>query len=1816
MIRGVICNSAIDLGEKGPDFQYGYGALNALKAKECLTNNNITAENGFEVISLDNATNTIDRTITIANNNVAELRVMICWTEKGGTPNSTIALVNDIDLKVSPGSDPAEYFPWILNPKAPSMPAIRGEDHLNTIEQVTIQNPQADDYTINVRANSLPYGAQDVALIVTRIMKNKVNLLYPLGGEVLSPGNVERIRWEAEGANANAKVNIEFSENGNTWRKIATVSAQKMFYDWNVPQTTSKKAKIRVSKESSGTSQEFAIVGTPQNLRVSSDVCGNEALLEWNAVAGAEYYEVFCVPHDLNTPIATNISRTHFLLDGLSPNPDNFFAVRAVVNGVAGQRTPAIAVNPVSPITKAQIKNATTGGALDDFNQYFSEFYHLQHNKNANVHFVPKNPSDVFIRLEGGFVNEDWVSNSNQTHAWQNNTTHHASLVTCPISAAEVEDLMLEFDLRQRASFAPNHSWFRVLAKGTGNEFKALKDIKGRENFNPQSLSDDDWQHVVFDLSEYAGCNFTLKFQSSCKYASGVAANVPQGDVVDLDNIKLSVPPQHDIGVIAIKQPKCGPNLSDQEKIEVEVYNYGRQPVNDFTLDLYVDNTLVASENFTGVTIFGWDSKTFTFNATADLHNVGEHDIRIVATLTDDENSDNDQLQVKVENFGNLYVMESGFGHQVHIPQNGNINFVDDGRNGDYSAGFEGVVTFYPEFPGQMIAVDFDFLDIEANDNCLFDFLKIYNGNSVNAPLIAHYCGTNTPQQIVSGSYDGSLTFYFKSDENLEKAGWRANVSSIDPLPFDAGVIDIVSPTNGALSENQAITVRIKNFGSSTIENFVVNYQVDYGEVISETVVGPIAPNATLNYTFTQKANMADPYVSYRIDAFTALSGDQNSTNDMYFVKLTNSPNCTASGGGDEFIQYVDFGDIDNASGDEGYGDFHHLTTDVMFGESYPIVVTNGGGTYPQDVCGVWVDWDGNGNFDDGLIELKTNDGGYTFKGNIIAPPDAKEGVKSIRIRIQYDGDLKACGHTQFGEVEDYSLVLGGLSVTNDVGIKSIEMNEQVNFGPITPLVKVGNYGELFQSFDLVFETSDGYKISQKVTDLPPGEIREVSFPEWMPTGVGRVSVAAYIEIEDDRLSNNYKTQIVEVIEMQKAYAYNLGTANIPEGYVQFFLDDPSVVESINSNRIVPTCGTWVEDKWVVIGEYDEYLSYAIMYSIDPASGKVEEMAHIPFPIEALSYASTVNESFFKPCPEDGTGCFMGLEGNFAVLEGNPYTNYTPYKVHSGKLFGIGKGTDGYYLHKIDLETGAIDINKSVFLGNSIFTGLAANIIGELYAYNHTEQTLYFIDPITGDIYFLGETDFPSRYTNLDMEFDNLTGILYLIGTNDDTGKKELRTVDLLTGKTKLLGELGAKMATGLAIPYNFKEAASQNDFLDFGILNTNYQAIIDDEENTIYLETSPDEDLSGVEIFFKASPGATIEARGNPQQGSRVFDFNGNTFETRGNPQQGSRVFDFSNGPILFEITSLNGTTQQWIVNVAPPSSETNITEYGFNTNVNAGLARNVAATIDTDNRTINATVPFGTDISALIATFKLSAGATATVDASGIQKSGLTANDFSGGVLRYKVLAADRTTERIWTVFVNVAVGDENDIIYFGFDGTINPLVGVDIKANIVGNFVYLVLPDNAFLYSLKASFVLSEGAVATVFDALAGRNIVQESGVTINDFSKSVEFVVTAENGDKKTYWILTRHESDPDFDAIENNDKTTINIYPNPSKGFVNLTNVRNAKIQVFDLFGKLVHTEKASSNKTTIQLDNPAQGCYIIRILKKDAIVTKRIEIVR
>ncbi|NNF01912.1 MAG: S8 family serine peptidase, partial [Bacteroidia bacterium] len=347
LLKACLQNTAEDLGRPGPDYDFGYGRINALRAVQILEN-------------VDYVSDTIDQggsdlyTITVPAG-MAELRVLIHWSDPGGNPNSATALVNDLNMQVSDLI--TSYDPWILDPTATlasiQTNAWRGVDSLNNTEQVTLDNPAAGVYTVTIDGHNVADGPQRYWLVWEMRSADPV-VTFPVGGEGFWPNQVEVIRWDA--TKDGSTFSLEYSDDdGSTWNMISsTIPANQLYFEWNVPSIQTGDALVRVTRNGlTGVSPDkFSIVEIPTGLSLEW-ACPDSIGLTWDSVPGVDGYEISWLGAMYMDSIGYSTTN-NITIYNTSPIQSYWFSVRSIGPGdIRGER--AIAVNIVPGVLNCPI---------------------------------------------------------------------------------------------------------------------------------------------------------------------------------------------------------------------------------------------------------------------------------------------------------------------------------------------------------------------------------------------------------------------------------------------------------------------------------------------------------------------------------------------------------------------------------------------------------------------------------------------------------------------------------------------------------------------------------------------------------------------------------------------------------------------------------------------------------------------------------------------------------------------------------------------------------------------------------------------------------------------------------------------------------------------------------------------------------------------------------------------------------------------------------------------------------------------------------------------------------------------------------------------------------------------------------------------------------------------------------------------------------------------------------------------------------------------------------------------------------------------
>lgn len=167
LIRALLAETAVDLGNPGPDYAYGWGLMDARAALEIIDVDEGSGRRFVLDSVLDNAVRRYDLDLA---DGAASLKTTLAWTDPPASAGAASALVNDLDLKlIAPNG--AVYYPYSLaglrDPEARATAA--GPNTVDNIEQVLVAAPMAGHWQIEVRGTQVQ-GTQPFALVSNQDM--------------------------------------------------------------------------------------------------------------------------------------------------------------------------------------------------------------------------------------------------------------------------------------------------------------------------------------------------------------------------------------------------------------------------------------------------------------------------------------------------------------------------------------------------------------------------------------------------------------------------------------------------------------------------------------------------------------------------------------------------------------------------------------------------------------------------------------------------------------------------------------------------------------------------------------------------------------------------------------------------------------------------------------------------------------------------------------------------------------------------------------------------------------------------------------------------------------------------------------------------------------------------------------------------------------------------------------------------------------------------------------------------------------------------------------------------------------------------------------------------------------------------------------------------------------------------------------------------------------------------------------------------------------------------------------------------------------
>ncbi|HEY3323260.1 MAG TPA: S8 family serine peptidase [Planctomycetota bacterium] len=163
LTKALLCNTATDLGDPGPDSTYGFGIVDAEMAVNTIT----FAQAGTDAHFFEGQVgDQQSATFTFSVASGVGIKATLCWMDPAGNLTASKALVNDLDLELRDPNGKL-YYPFSLSASnAAAAATATAANRVDPIEQTVLANPIDGTWTIKVVGFSVPNGPQKFAVVV------------------------------------------------------------------------------------------------------------------------------------------------------------------------------------------------------------------------------------------------------------------------------------------------------------------------------------------------------------------------------------------------------------------------------------------------------------------------------------------------------------------------------------------------------------------------------------------------------------------------------------------------------------------------------------------------------------------------------------------------------------------------------------------------------------------------------------------------------------------------------------------------------------------------------------------------------------------------------------------------------------------------------------------------------------------------------------------------------------------------------------------------------------------------------------------------------------------------------------------------------------------------------------------------------------------------------------------------------------------------------------------------------------------------------------------------------------------------------------------------------------------------------------------------------------------------------------------------------------------------------------------------------------------------------------------------------------------
>lgn len=261
-LKGLIINSTDEVGGDGPDYNSGYGYINAGSACKIISDNNGGAGYLINELTLANGETFEIDAVPVPGE---EVNITLCWNDPAASSSSGTEskLVNDLDLRVDENG--TVHMPWKCNPASPSSSATKGDNSADNVEKIEIANANGS-LTIKVSHKGSLSSVQTYSLVMSGVLVNTdpfISVKSPVDGAELERYSEMAVSWVS---NADDNVSVELYKGLTLVETLADDIDNSGTLSWDIPEDyeLGDDYRVKVSSVTVDTlfdfSDEFSII--------------------------------------------------------------------------------------------------------------------------------------------------------------------------------------------------------------------------------------------------------------------------------------------------------------------------------------------------------------------------------------------------------------------------------------------------------------------------------------------------------------------------------------------------------------------------------------------------------------------------------------------------------------------------------------------------------------------------------------------------------------------------------------------------------------------------------------------------------------------------------------------------------------------------------------------------------------------------------------------------------------------------------------------------------------------------------------------------------------------------------------------------------------------------------------------------------------------------------------------------------------------------------------------------------------------------------------------------------------------------------------------------------------------------------------------------------------------------------------------------------------------------------------------------------------------------------------------------------------------